>query len=493
MSATPPFDPASGSTGVPMGTKKLELQITLQENPVVLREGQNATVIRGHVTVISREVQPLRMIHLLLTGTKVLVSAQQMGGTGSAKRVLIKEDKFLDHRDSPPLTHYEVGQYTLPFEFVVNKGLPPSLHVPRCNIDYSISVTALKCESAPPLLRIFSPKAPKAQVELRLVRYTTGADPSDFLARQSPVTRVGTLGALKNGRGALPYRVVMDKNVAAPGDVINFKLDIYPQDVVPDFTPAEFAALINVVEASKSAAATSRKPSAASDSEDYASDQDNEPSRPTDSGIPNVSDATDDEGSNEVVATTGDHSLVGSSTASLHGAAGVPIDRPPTYCANDNNDFALLAASSMAGNKSTVTAYKVRAKLVQRVCYMTDHDLVADADNSVYLFWTKRIIAKEHVSDSLDITQSSMHLEWSMTVPSDLQYDILTSDIQIRHDVFLDFHPRSNGNSSARAFRDVVSRVSNRCLSSRLPLRTIPEPLSSLLANPPLYTGRLSH
>ncbi|KAJ2757263.1 hypothetical protein GGI19_000197 [Coemansia pectinata] len=472
-----------------MGTKKFELQITLQENPIILREGQDTTVIRGHVVVFSREIQPLRMIQVLLTGTKVLVNAQQMGSTGTGKQVLVNETKTLQHdNDSPPLAQYAVGTYTLPFEFIINQSLPPTLRVPRCTIEYAVSATALKFESAPPLLRMFSPKAPKAQIDLRLVGYATGADPSDFLARLNSVTRVGTLGAHKNGRGTLPYRVVMDKNVVAPGDVIKFKLSVFPSGVVPNFNPAEFAALIKVVDSSNSSA---RKAGTASESDDYASDQGSEPSRPVDSGNRNASDATDDEEYNEVA--TRDHSQNASTTISLNGIDGAPLDRPPTYHAADSNDLALSAAASMAGNKTTVTAYKVDAKLVQRVCYMADHDLVADANNSVYLFWTKRVVAKERVSDSLDITRAPLHLEWSMTVPGDLQHDILTSDIQVRYDVYLDFYPREHssgaGGSSTRAFRDVVSRVSNHCLSSRLPLRTIPVPLSTMLANPPLYSG----
>ncbi|KAJ2477439.1 hypothetical protein IWW47_006202, partial [Coemansia sp. RSA 2052] len=104
---------------------KLELQIALQENPVVMREGQDATVIRGHVTVISRQVQPARQIHMLFTGTKVLANTQQMGSASSAKRSLIKETKILEHSSS----EYAIDTYTLPFEFVISSQcLPPTLH-----------------------------------------------------------------------------------------------------------------------------------------------------------------------------------------------------------------------------------------------------------------------------------------------------------------------------------------------------------------------------
>ncbi|KAJ2459632.1 hypothetical protein GGF42_001347 [Coemansia sp. RSA 2424] len=250
---------------------KLELQIALQENPVVMREGQDATVIRGHVTVISRQVQPARQIHMLFTGTKVLANTQQMGSASSAKRTLIKETKILEHSSSD----YAIDTYTLPFEFVISNHqcLPPTLHVPRCTIDYVISATALKYESAPPLLRLFSAKAPKAQVDVNLVRYLAhpSSDPGDFVARQRPVVRIGTLGAHKNGRGDLPYRLIMDKNVAAPGDVLNFTLDVYPPGAVPpDFTSAELAALIDIASSSRSS--KDRNHEADSDQDSIAAD-----------------------------------------------------------------------------------------------------------------------------------------------------------------------------------------------------------------------------
>ncbi|KAJ2333003.1 hypothetical protein GGI00_002533, partial [Coemansia sp. RSA 2681] len=410
---------------------KLEFQIALQENPVVMREGQDATVIRGHVTVISRQVQPARQIHLLFTGTKVLANTQQMGSASSAKRTLIKETKILEHSSSD----YAIDTYTLPFEFVVsNQSLPPTLHVPRCTIDYTISATALKYESAPPLLRLFSAKAPKAQVDVSLVRYLAhpSSDPGDFVARQRPVVRIGTLGAHKNGRGALPYRITMDKNVAAPGDVLNFTLDVYPPGAVPPgFTSAELAALIDIASSSRSS--KDRNHEADSDQDSVSAD----------SGVAaNIgsvmitSDATDDNDDNRemVVATGGYNSLAGSGSSSLVNGlvGGAPVDRPPTYRAEDKSEWAKLAATSLSSNKSTVAAYKVRAKLVQRVCYMADHDLVADSDSSVYLFWTKRVVAKECVSDCLDVTQlaGGRPLEWSLAVPNDLQSDVMSSGIQ---------------------------------------------------------------
>ncbi|KAJ2547958.1 hypothetical protein GGH95_006527, partial [Coemansia sp. RSA 1836] len=180
-----------------------------------------------------------------------------------------------------------------------------------------------------------------------------------------------------------------------------------------------------------------------------------------------VSDATDDDDNDdnrEVVATGGYNSLAGSGSSSLVNGLvdGAPIDRPPTYRVEDKSEWAKLAAALLSSNKSTVAAYKVRAKLVQRVCYMADHDLVADSDSSVYLFWTKRVVAKGCVSDCLDVTQlaGGQPLEWSLAVPTDLQSDVMSSGIQVRYDVFVDFYPREHciGGSSTRAIRDVVSR-----------------------------------
>ncbi|KAJ2005058.1 hypothetical protein GGI04_002393 [Coemansia thaxteri] len=385
---------------VSASAKKLELQISLQENPVVLRdekEGDPSAIVRGQVTVISRESQPLRMIQVLLTGTKVLESTQQMGGTGSNKRVLIKEAKILDHE--PSLTHYAQASYSLPFEFALPNSLPPTMNVPRCSVEYSISATALKCESAPPLLRLFSSKPPSTLIDLRLVRYkTTAGDLPDHASPARPVVKVGTLGAIRNGRGTLPYRVIMDKAVAAPGSSIGFKLDVYPPGEIPDFSPAEFADLINLV-------TTSAKSSPASGDENAGDHHESEEPEPTDA-----------------------HSAISTPRSLL----------PPTYNAPEHTDgWAMATAAALANNKATVAAYKVHAKLVQRVCYLTDHDLVADTNDSVYLFWTKRVVCEKRVSNCLDISQTTMaggdqamHLDWTMTLPDDLQYDVTTPDIQ---------------------------------------------------------------
>ncbi|KAJ2731631.1 hypothetical protein IW152_004397 [Coemansia sp. BCRC 34962] len=454
---------ASISPFVPTGTKKLELQVVLQNNPVILRKTQDALVVRGQVKVISREVQPLRTIHVLLTGTKLLLNAPQTSNANSATKVLINEEATLQHDKNP--TQFAIGTYTLPFEFTVTKSLPPSLHAPHCTIEYLVVATALKMESAPSLLRMFSAKASKAQAELRLVGLDTSDDPRDLVAKQSPMTRIGTLGSNKNGRGALPYRVVMDKNVVAPGDIIRFDLDIYPPDVLPKFTPAEFAALIKLVE-------SANIPRKATAPQDCVLGQ--EPTRPTDSGM-----ASDDE--DEGDATTVSNSLADSSSARLSYLGSAPPDHALTH--QDTNDLALKAASAMVGNKSTVIAYKIVAKLVQHTSHASDHGRVDDG------VWTKRVICAECVSECYDVTQKTMHLEWTLQVPSDLQHDLAMAGVEIRYDVWIDFYPREHrGAMGGSSIRDVVSRVSNHCLSSRMPLRTIPVSLSTMLANP-LYSN----
>ncbi|KAJ2029619.1 hypothetical protein IWW57_001620 [Coemansia sp. S610] len=450
---------ASISPFVPNGTKKLELQVVLQDNPVILRDAQDALIIRGQVKVISREVQPLRTIHVLLSGTKVLLITQQTGTTESVKKVLVNEEATLQHDKNP--TQFAVGTYTLPFEFTVAKSLPPSLHVPHCTIEYLVVATAQKMELAPSLLRLFSSKAPQAQAELRIVGLDAGGDPRDLVAKQSPVTRVGTLGSNKNGRGSLPYRVVMDKHVVAPGEIIRFNLDIYPPDVLPKFTPGEFATLIKLVESANA-------PRKLTITQDCAPDQ--EPLRPTDSGV-----ASDDE--DEGDTTTISNSLTDGGSARLSYLGSSPLDQGATY--QDTNDLALKAASALVGNKNTVITYKIVAKLVQRTCL--DH-----VDDGA---WTKRVVCAECVSECYDVTQKSMHLEWVLQLPSDLQHDLAMPGMEIRYDVLVDFYPREHrGALGSSSVRDVVSRVSNHCLSSRMPLRTIPVSLSTLLANP-LYSN----
>ncbi|KAI8320545.1 hypothetical protein GQ54DRAFT_211909 [Martensiomyces pterosporus] len=493
------------------GSKKLELLVSLVENPVVVRGNQPSVVVRGHVTVLSREVQKARAITVQLHGTKTLLNDQQMGSTGMAKTTIVKLERTMNTSTAPGSSERcAVGTYKLPFEFVLDKDTPPTLHVPRCDIEYTVTATLSKQASAP-YLKLIPHKSVKAQKELTIVRYAgTGADPTDFLSQLKAVVKVGTLGSNKNGAGALPYRISMDRNVAAPGDLVGFRLDIYPPGLMPDFSRGEFAALANIAgEASREGHNDGE------DRDEYASDNDNNEDEDEDEDeqpanhtpTANLIDAAataDTMSPNTNSGMVSDANDDSEPQGDEHGSDSVPvartnpIDRPPTYASNRNssahNNWSVIAAAAIAGKKTDVTAYKVRAKFVQRVCYLTDHDLVADTADDVYLFWTKRVLTKEKVSNMLDLTPvingTPLKLEWTMPIPNNLQCDTLTTDIQVRYDIFVDFFPREHrSGSSGKALKDMVSRVNNECVSSRLPLRTIPVSISSLLANPPSYAN----
>ncbi|KAJ1664185.1 hypothetical protein IW140_004214 [Coemansia sp. RSA 1813] len=436
------------SVGI-QGSKKLELQIELQETPAVIRSTaqQPQLVVRGHIVVICREVQRMHgQIKASFVGTKNLENIQQMGSVGSQKKVIAKQEKLLDlNTEGDGL--YSVGTYRVPFEFVLkSSNLAPSISVPRCTVEYIVTATVDKKGSS--YLKMLLPLVngtAKAQCTVPVVRYPADSEgndeQTDLLAHVGPITRVGTLGSGTSGTGKLPFRITMDRNVTTPGDMVGFALEVYPPGQTPDFTPVEFAALSRIAGASND---NSQNSSDLSDSASMAS---------------NADDQT------------------------------IPISCPPTY---------QPTGTELAGNKLTVTAYKVRAKLVQRVCYMTDHDLVADADDSVYLFWTKRIMADAFVARSLDLSKAingsgeKIKVEWVIAVPEQIQPDVHTPDIQVRYDVFVDFYPRFNGSASkstSGALKGMVSRVNNRRLSSKLPLRTIPAPVSVPLgADPPSYS-----
>ncbi|KAJ1963053.1 hypothetical protein GGI12_002279 [Dipsacomyces acuminosporus] len=499
----PSFVPTVNGTG----TKKLELQVSFIENPVIVRSNQPNTVVRGHVAVLSREVQKARTVVVQLHGTKLLANIQQMGSTSSGKTTLVKLEKALstDSISSQSSTDtWAVGTYKLPFEFILSNNLPPTLHLPRCDVEYAVTAAFSKSSSSS-YLKLLPHKSIKAQKEVTIVRYSgIGNDPSDFVARLKPVVKVGTLGSNKNGRGSLPYRISMDRNIAAPGDLVNFKLEIYPPGSTLNFNCREFAALAAIAEDANREQGEER--------DEYATDDENEQEEanhsspqarsPLDGAAttaetisPNTNSGMSPEASDAPADGNDAHA-----DALAHIPVSLPIDRPPTYASkrtsqsNDNGSWSALATAAMADNETDVVAYKVRAKFVQRVCYMTDHDLVADAADDVYLFWTKRVLTKEKVSNMLDLTSvingKPLKLDWTMPIPSNIQYDTLTSDIQVRYDVFVDFFPRGHSaESSGKAIKDMVSRVNNECVSSRLPLRTIPVSISALLANPPSYAS----
>ncbi|KAJ1990226.1 hypothetical protein GGI25_004194 [Coemansia spiralis] len=372
------------------GTKKLELHIELQESPIVVRPAQHAT-IRGHLVLVSRSVQQLRgPAKATLVGTKHLENIQQMGSVGSAKRTIVKREMQLDIPGE-----LVVGTYRVPFEFVVEDPVP-SISVPRCTIEYQVSALVERAA------RLRLGHAVRATQVVEVARV-----PDDDTS--GVVRGVGTLGSSRNGTGMLPYRVTMDKSVAAPGDKIKFTLEVFPTNTT-GMSPMELVMLERVV------------------AQAHSKDSDTE--EPSDTSY---------------------------STADLH-------EMPPTYQLVD-------APRLLANNKISVTSYKVQAKLVQRVCYLADHDLVADTDDSVYLFWTKRTICEIVKPISLDVsrvTEETVRVEWTGEVPP-VQTDVQTSDIQVRYDVFVDFFPRDAGK-----MKEMVKRVSNRRLSAKLPLRIAP-------------------
>ncbi|KAJ1787467.1 hypothetical protein LPJ59_005725 [Coemansia sp. RSA 2399] len=434
------------------GSKKLELQIELQEVPAVIRLGTDQhqdLVVRGHIVVICRDAQRMDgQIKATFVGTKNLENIQQMGSVGSQRKVIVKEELLLDLDQETTDGLYAAGTYRVPFEFVLaSKGkMQPSISVPRCTVEYVVTASVAKKGSyLKMLLPLVGGGTAKAQCIVPVIKDPAdnegGNGQVDQLAHVGPITRVGTLGSGTSGTGKLPYRIAMDRNVAMAGDVVGFTLEVYPPDQTPDFSPAEFAAL------SKIAASTDN-------------------SR-------NNTDLSD----------------AASATSNDDDGQTIPVSSPPTY---------QPTGADLAGNKLTVTAYKVRAKLVQSVCYMTDHDLVADANDSVYLFWTNRTMADTLVARSLDLSKAvsdneRVKVEWVLPVPGQMQPDVHTPDIQVRYDVFVDFYPRSGGSSSkgsskGGALKGMVSRVNNRRLSSKLPLRTVSPPVSLPLAsNPPSY------
>ncbi|KAJ1937407.1 hypothetical protein EC988_007899, partial [Linderina pennispora] len=327
------------------GSKKLELQVHLVEETVVLRDGQSSgAVVRGHVSVLCRAAQKSQAITVELVGTKTLNSDQQMGGSSANKTNLVRLTKVLETSTAVSAATGQaagstcsVGTYKLPFEFAISGSLPPTMRVPRSSVEYYVTATANKHDG---YLKLLPRRAVRAQQEVRVVRYQGAEDPSAFVQRMRAVIKVGTLGGIKSGKGAMPYRVVLDRNVAAPGDLLRLSLEVFPPGQLPELSRQQVDALMAL------AGETSQQ----SDDE-YASD------------------AEEDES-----PATGDAQSV---------APSIPWSMPPGYTQ--------LADTLVAGKSTDVTSYKVRAKLVQRVCYLTDHDLVADTADDVYLFWTKRV------------------------------------------------------------------------------------------------------
>ncbi|KAJ1891589.1 hypothetical protein LPJ66_006839 [Kickxella alabastrina] len=141
--------------------------------------------------------------------------------------------------------------------------------------------------------------------------------------------------------------------------------------------------------------------------------------------------------------------------------------------------------------------YKVRAQLVQRVRYLTNHDLVADANDDVYMFWTKRVVAEEKVADILDLAATvdelqTTHVQWTLAVPHDAQGSLQSKGIQVQYDVSVDFFPlwhKSAGFSARGMLQSIIAKPGSHPVSCKLPLLIMPVPVSALLASPPVYAA----
>ncbi|KAJ2700164.1 hypothetical protein FB645_005096 [Coemansia sp. IMI 203386] len=178
----------------------------------------------------------------------------------------------------------------------------------------------------------------------------------------------------------------------------------------------------------------------------------------------------------------------------------VPEPNSPAEQASDNvAPFAQTAASSSGTSTgepiqqqppyvgNSVCAYKVKCKLVQKVRYMTDHVLVSD-DNEPHMFWTKRVVLKQLVSDDLDLnTRDPIKVEWEMRIP-DVQCSLDLDEVQVRYDVFVDFYPLRNqpqGLTRRLSFRGIAGdRARKKSVGCVLPLNVVPANAGALVEGP---------
>ncbi|KAJ2872906.1 hypothetical protein FB639_004278, partial [Coemansia asiatica] len=140
-----------------------------------------------------------------------------------------------------------------------------------------------------------------------------------------------------------------------------------------------------------------------------------------------------------------------------------------------------------------VAAYKVKCKLVQKVRYVTDHDLVADSNDQVYMFWTKRVVLKELVANEMRLDAAAtepIRLQWEMLIPDEIQSSLDAEDVQVRYDVFVDFYPMKStpvGITRRLSLRGIARKSQGKSVWCILPLNVLPVSVSTLVANPPEY------
>ncbi|KAJ2361448.1 hypothetical protein IW150_007240, partial [Coemansia sp. RSA 2607] len=203
---------------------RLEMQISVDPNTVVVcASRQKSAMVRGTITVTSRQKQAAHPIHLTLTGTKTQHKpTQTIGVTRASTQEILRQTQTLRCMTSP-ISHYSVGVYTKPFVFTLDDitNLPKTLDVPQCTVEYCVQATTSGRRGI-----LAWPFGGPVQASERLVV----VDEAECGGGVEPacVVRTGVLGAYGDGDEArVPrFTVQMGCGVATAGQDVRLQLDV---------------------------------------------------------------------------------------------------------------------------------------------------------------------------------------------------------------------------------------------------------------------------
>ncbi|KAJ2295931.1 hypothetical protein IWW55_005279, partial [Coemansia sp. RSA 2706] len=227
--------PTYTSAIAPADTNDRELQITLQENPVILRSGQTSVVIRGGVTIPHRNPAAFSAVVVQLVGMKSITSPLHMGGSGLTRETIYCSE----------CTLYPSTVHGACFEFVLDAHLPPTLCAPQYSVEYTVTATPCNCTTSQRLASLFSRRYRAVSMSLTLVSYAVTENLYDLQLRMQPTVKQGLLGNV-------PVCVVLDKGVVCPGDSATFHIVIDP----PPSSSSDGEGTLSVDEATESADAS---------------------------------------------------------------------------------------------------------------------------------------------------------------------------------------------------------------------------------------------
>ncbi|KAJ2300051.1 hypothetical protein IW139_001338 [Coemansia sp. RSA 353] len=319
--------------------------------------------------------------------------------------------------------------HTLPFEFVLDASAPPTLRVPRCSVEYTVSARLV---SAGMLHRmyLFGLRRYRASQTLILHSYPSTRNLYDLDMRMRSEIRQGVLGAEISHFNPVPFFAVLDRGIAHVGGKVAIHIVIDPPD------------------------------------------------------HDNSSDVS------SMSSIVSENSFQSGSSVGILGPE--PRNRRSRYLlrkpiTGTARPQCLLSTNTVTSAHPPVLKYRVRVTLEQLVRYTTQ---ATSFDNAYSFDITKNVSASTQTTTAdLACIDSGSHLTMELSIPSTLQCSIDTCNASVRYEARVVFCPvMFTGMLPIRLAKRTMSWIANKRTEIVFPVCVAPAPLNMLMGCPPPYS-----